>query len=84
LADRSIVGPKGQITIPKELRERYHLHQGEEVVLVAQKDGVLLKHTPSTLRGRLSGRIDVDGLEDEVRRLREEWTLRGRDKALRS
>ena len=83
MTDKSVVGPKGQITIPKELREKYHLHQGEEVVLVAQKDGVLLKHTPSTLRGRLRGRIDVDDIEAEVRRIREEWTLRGRDKALR-
>jgi AbrB family looped-hinge helix DNA binding protein len=46
LTAKSVVGPKGQITIPKELREKYHLLQGEEVLLVAQQDGVLLKHTP--------------------------------------
>jgi AbrB family looped-hinge helix DNA binding protein len=83
LTERSVVGPKGQITIPKDLREKYHLLQGEEVLLVAQQDGVLLKHTPSVLRGRLRGRLDLDGLEAEVAKLREEWTLHGSDKALR-
>ncbi len=83
MTDKSVVGPKGQITIPKELREKYHLLQGEEVVLVAQQDGVLLKHTSSVLRGRLRGKLDLDDIEAEVRSLREEWTLRGTEKALR-
>jgi AbrB family looped-hinge helix DNA binding protein len=83
MTDRSVVGPKGQITIPKELREKYHLQEGEEVVLVAQKDGVLLKHTPSALRGRLRGKLDLDGVDDEVRKLRSEWTLRGNEETLR-
>lgn len=78
MTDRSTVGPKGQITIPKGLREKYHLLEGEEVVLVAREDGVLLKHTPSVLRGRLRGSLDLDGVESEVRSLREEWTLGGK------
>ena len=83
MTEKSVVGPKGQITIPKELREKYHLHQGEEVILVAQQDGVLLKHTPSVLRGRLRGKLDLDDIEADVRKLRGEWTLRGADKAPR-
>jgi AbrB family looped-hinge helix DNA binding protein len=83
LTERSRVGPKGQITIPKDLRERYHLLQGEEVVLVAQEDGVLLKHGQSVLRGRLRGKLDLDNLEAELKKLREEWTLDGSEKKLR-
>ncbi len=83
MTERSRVGPKGQITIPKGLREKYHLLQGEEVVLVAQEDGVLLKHSPSVLRGRLRGKINLDNLEADVRKLREEWRLDVGEKALR-
>jgi AbrB family looped-hinge helix DNA binding protein len=76
MTDRCVVGPKGRITIPKKLREKYHLHQGEEVILVTQQDGVLLKHAPSALRGRLRGKLELDDMETEVSKLREEWTLR--------
>lgn len=75
VASKSTVGPKGQITIPKEMRERYHLLQGEEVLLVAQQEGVLVKHNPSTLRGRLRDKIALEGIEREVRKLRNEWRL---------
>lgn len=80
MTERSVVGPKGQITIPKGLREKYHLLQGEEVLLVAQKEGVLLKHGASMVRGMFSGKLDLDDLEAEVRGLRSEWTLGGREK----
>jgi AbrB family looped-hinge helix DNA binding protein len=80
MTERTVVGPKGQITIPKELREKYHLLQGEEVVLVAQKEGVLLKHGASIIRGMFSGKLDLEEVEAEVRELRSEWTLRGREK----
>jgi AbrB family looped-hinge helix DNA binding protein len=83
MPQKSVVGPKGQITIPKELRERYHLLQGEEVVLVAQRDGVLLKHGGAPLRGWLRGKLDTDGLEDDVRKLRQEWTLSGKNSRIR-
>lgn len=72
---RSVVGPKGQITIPKELRERYHLLEGEDVMLAAGDEGVLVKHAPSALRGRLRGKIDLNGLEDELEKIRANWSL---------
>jgi len=83
LIERSVVGPKGQITIPKELREKYHLLQGEQVVMVPQKEGVLLKHGASTMRGMFSGELDLEEVEAGVRGLRNEWTLRGREKVRR-
>jgi AbrB family looped-hinge helix DNA binding protein len=83
MRETSVVGPKGQITIPKGLREKYHLLQGEEVVLVAQKEGVLLKHGTSRIRGMFRGKLDLEEVEAEVRGLRNEWTLRGQEKVRR-
>jgi AbrB family looped-hinge helix DNA binding protein len=73
MPNRSIVGPKGQITIPKSLRERYHLLEGEEVVLVERAEGVLVRHPPSALRGRLRGQLDTDGLEKDIEKVRKQW-----------
>jgi AbrB family looped-hinge helix DNA binding protein len=72
---RATVGPKGQVTIPKELREKYHLLEGEDVVMVPSGEGVLVKHPPTFLRGRLKGKIDLRGLEDEITRIRKQWRL---------
>lgn len=70
---RSTVGPKGQVTIPKELREKYHLLEGEDVVVVASAEGVLIKHPPTSLRGRLKGKINIQGLEEEIKQIRKQW-----------
>ncbi|MDG6910020.1 MAG: AbrB/MazE/SpoVT family DNA-binding domain-containing protein [Nitrososphaerota archaeon] len=75
MAKQSVVGPKGQITLPKEMREHYHLLEGEEVVLVEEAEGVLVRHRPAGLRGRFRGRMDLNGLDRDVRELREKWTL---------
>jgi len=72
---RSTVGPKGQVTIPKELREKYHLLEGEDVVVVASAEGVLIKHPPASLRGRLKGKINIQGLEEEIKQIRKQWRL---------
>lgn len=72
---RSTVGPKGQVTIPKELREKYHLLEGEDVMVMASAEGVLIKHTPTSLRGRLKGKINIQGLEEEIKQIRKQWRL---------
>ena len=72
---RSTVGPKGQVTIPKEFREKYHLLEGEDVMVVASAEGVLIKHPPTSLRGRLKGKINIQGLEEEIKQIRKQWRL---------
>lgn len=72
---KSRVGPKGQITIPKELREKYHLKEGEEVLILPSDDGILVKHPKAVLRGSLKGKLDVKGIEDDVKELRLQWRL---------
>jgi AbrB family looped-hinge helix DNA binding protein len=72
---KSTIGPKGQITIPKELRDRYHMHEGEEVVLLPGEEGVLVKHPVPTLRGRWRGKIDMKGFEKDIKELHKQWKL---------
>ena len=66
---------KGQITLPKELREKYHLNEGEVVVILDSGEGVLVRHGRQTLRGALKGKLDLEGFERDVRKLRKEWKL---------
>lgn len=75
MALKSVVGPKGQITLPKAIREKYHLLEGEEVVLVPREEGVLLKHTETSLRGMFRGKLDVEGLERDIKQIHKEWKL---------
>ena len=75
MAKTAVVSSKGQITLPKELRERYHLQEGATVLVLETKEGVLIRTGGRTLRGLLKGHIDPDKAEKAVRSLREEWRL---------
>jgi AbrB family looped-hinge helix DNA binding protein len=41
------VGPKGQIIIPKVLRDRYGIHEGDFITLELTDDGILARGRPS-------------------------------------
>jgi AbrB family looped-hinge helix DNA binding protein len=69
------IGSKGQITLPKEIRDRHHLHAGERVILLESEEGVLLKHGKTRLRGSLAGKIDAGGFERDLRRLRRQRSV---------
>jgi len=69
------ISSKGQITLPKDLRERYHLIEGEEAMILPTEEGVLIKHKRTSLRGILSGKIDTKSFEKTLTTLRKEWTL---------
>ena len=75
MAKSATISSKGQITLPKELREKYHLKEGETAVLLDAGEGILVKHARSSLRGLLKGKIDSERFEEEIRKLRKEWTL---------
>jgi AbrB family looped-hinge helix DNA binding protein len=75
MATAVTVGSKGQITLPKELRERHHLLEGELVIILDSPDGILIRHARTSLRGSLRGKLGGERLEKELRRLRKEWTL---------
>jgi len=75
MAKMVTISSKGQITLPKEFRDKYHLAEGETAVLMDAGDGVLVKHSRPSLRGLLRGKIDTKGFEEDLRKLRREWTL---------
>jgi AbrB family looped-hinge helix DNA binding protein len=60
------VTSKGQVVIPKPLREFYHIKEGEEILMIPLEKGVLIKREEgsSELRGLLKD-FDVDLTELE-------------------
>ncbi len=48
---------KGQVTVPKRLRERFGLRRGTEVEFEATDRGVLLRPASNERAERLAGRI---------------------------
>jgi len=75
MAKTATISSKGQITLPKELRTKYHLEEGETALVLDAGEGILIKHGRSSLRGLLKGRIDAEGFEKDLRKLRKEWSL---------
>jgi AbrB family looped-hinge helix DNA binding protein len=76
------VGPKGQVVIPKRIRERLHLEPGDEVVVSDERDEVRIRKAASKpderraivahLRGALAGAPSpTAALESERRRERD-------------
>ncbi|MEE8358997.1 MAG: AbrB/MazE/SpoVT family DNA-binding domain-containing protein [Candidatus Hydrothermarchaeales archaeon] len=71
----SKISSKGQITLPKDLRDKYHLIEGEEALILPTKEGILVKHRKASLKGILAGKIDLEGAEKDIKSLRREWRI---------
>ena len=69
------ISSKGQITLPKDLRDKYRLNYGESVIVSDSGEGIIIRHGKGTLRGMLKGQVDTEGFEKDIRGLREEWKL---------
>ena len=69
------ISSKGQITLPKDLRDKYHLSCGESVIVSDSGEGIIIRHGNRTLRGILKGKVDTEGFEKDLRDLRKEWEL---------
>ena len=62
------ISSKGQIAIPKPLREALHFHNGDTILLTPTEEGILMRHPPTEgrgLRGLLKG-LNVDIAECEA------------------
>jgi len=57
------LGQRGTITIPKEIRERYHLQEGDRLTLEAGDGEVILRPIPFSLLD-LRGSVPVPGEQD--------------------
>ena len=75
MVSKGTIGPKGQLTIPKEFRDKYHMHEGEQVLLVPVEEGFIIKHPSSSLRGRLRGKIDLKNLDKDIKEIRNQWKM---------
>lgn len=72
------VTEKGQATIPKELREKYGLEPGDEVIWMDTDDGIVVKKRTSTGgRGML---VPEDTSEAKREEIGEELAQRLRDR----
>ena len=69
------ISSKGQITLPKDLRDKYHLSCGESVIVSDSGEGIVIRPAKGTLRGMLKGKMDTEGFEKNIKDLREEWKL---------
>ena len=38
------IGSKGQITLPKDLRDKYNMSYGKSVILSDSGEGIIIKH----------------------------------------
>jgi AbrB family looped-hinge helix DNA binding protein len=67
------VGPKGQVVIPKVIRDQLGIAPGDEVDFSLEGDAVVVepRRANASLRGSLAGLALTDALEAEHRRERE-------------
>lgn len=65
------VGRRGQITLPKEVRRKIHVEEGDRVAFIVEGDQVVIKPITQTmldLRGSVSvaGKQDFDAIRKQV------------------
>lgn len=67
------ISERGQITIPKRLRDRLGMHKDVEVEITATENGLLIQkrtmaqHPVMNISGILGDAIDVDQYVEEIR-----------------
>lgn len=74
-AYRSKITSKGQITIPKAIRDLLHLLKGDEVVLLPTEKGVILKRETASLRGIWKGKLTKKEIDEGIQEIRSKWRI---------
>ena len=80
LSYQSKMTSKVQVTIPKDLRDRFGLKEGEEVLMVPANEGILLKHrmdSMRSLRGLMREEVDLKKASTFIGKVRREWRVEG-------
>ena len=72
------ISTKGQVTIPKQFRDKFNIHPGDEVVLMMTDEGILIKPKlvrTNALRGLLKDEIDVEKASNFISEERKKWRV---------
>ncbi len=83
------VSTKHQIAVPSEVRQRLGIEAGDRLDVVVVEDAIVLRKRPDRPSDRLRGLAAGRGWyapdpETYLRRLRDEWEERGRERAART
>lgn len=66
------VGTKGQVVIPKHIRDELHILPGQEMLFETRGEEIVLRKSPrDSLKGRFAGSALTDILMDERRKERD-------------
>ncbi len=74
----SRISTKGQLTIPKEFREILNIHAGDEVILLLQDNGIIIKPKVShigMLRGLLRDEINIEKAKSFIDSEQKKWRI---------
>lgn len=58
------ISAKGQLTLPKEIRQKYNINKASYVRIIPLEDGVKLVPTNQSGISSLRGAVEVDGEQD--------------------
>jgi antitoxin PrlF len=72
MTNTATISEKGQVTIPKELRDDFGIRKGDRLVFSAERDGIKIRKQVNidaleALRGSIRLPASVDELIDEMR-----------------
>lgn len=67
---------KGQITLPKELRERFGIEEGDQMEVTRKGEEIVVRKVKRDFKIALGSWSDLDLNEDFFRKLRGEWEER--------
>ncbi len=62
---------KGQIVLPAELRDEFHLSKGDKLLVEKREDEIVLK--PISSLSKLKGIDDIEDASEELKKIRGEW-----------
>lgn len=71
-----IVTRKGQVTIPKELRDRFGIEEGNRVEILRKGDEIVIRKVQRDLEDVLGAWSDLSLRADFLEELRKEWGRR--------
>ncbi len=70
IIDMTKVSDKGQVVIPKEIRDKLKFNEGAKLLVIATEDAVILQRIES-----VAGKMRVKDIMEKVRSLAERITL---------